>query len=191
MLKTFKTLLIALLTVFSLSLATPALASGELVVQQNGDVMYVTTEIDPATGEQVVVTRPADPAISEIDPPTAFARDIGTLINNVLTFIFIVCSLMVFFYLIWGGLDWITSGGDKGKTEKARNKMVAAIVGLIIVLASYAAVNLIVRFFTANSLNELLQQFSTGPVKGETRLTPAVTPSPTGTPKPSPSATST
>lgn len=98
-------------------------------------------------------------AITEIDPPTAFASDIGVLFNNILTFVFIIAALLVFFYLIWGGIDWITSGGDKGQTEKARNKITAAIVGLIVLLASFAILQLVLRFFTGGSdLNQILDQ---------------------------------
>ncbi len=98
-------------------------------------------------------------AITEIDPPTAFVSDIGVLFNNILTFVFIIAALLVFFYLIWGGIDWITSGGDKGQTEKARNKITAAIVGLIVLLASFAILQLVLRFFTGGSdLNQILDQ---------------------------------
>lgn len=97
--------------------------------------------------------------ISTIDPPDAFAADIGVLFNNILTFVFIIAALLVFFYLIWGGIDWITSGGDKGQTEKARNKITAAIVGLIVLLASFAILQLVLRFFTGGSdLNQILDQ---------------------------------
>jgi len=97
-------------------------------------------------------------AVATIAPPQGFALDIGSLINQVLTFVFIIAVLLVFLYIIWGGIEWITSGGDKGKTESARNKITAAVIGLVILLASFAILQLVLQFFTGGQgLNEVLQ----------------------------------
>ncbi|MDH5533403.1 MAG: hypothetical protein OEX81_03185 [Candidatus Pacebacteria bacterium] len=76
---------------------------------------------------------------------TGFFTDIGQLFNTVLRFVLIISALLVFVYLIWGGIEWVTSGGDKGKTESARNKITAAVIGLVIVAASYAIFTLIIK----------------------------------------------
>lgn len=59
----------------------------------------------------------------------------------------VVAALIFFFMLIIGGIRWIASGGDKGQTEAARNQITAALVGLVIVFAAWAIVNLISVFF--------------------------------------------
>ncbi len=97
-------------------------------------------------------------AAQTIDPPAAFFGNVGDLINSVLTFVVAIAALLVFLYLIWGGIDWITSGGDKGKTEAARNKITAAVVGLIILAAAYAILTIALGFLAGGSdLNGLLQ----------------------------------
>lgn len=73
--------------------------------------------------------------------------DIGKLISNVIAVAFLLAGVMTFAFLIWGGIDWLTSGGDKTKTEAARNRITAALVGLAIVAASYAIMKLISYFF--------------------------------------------
>ena len=55
-----------------------------------------------------------------------------------------------FFILVIGGIKWIASGGDKGATEGARNQITAALVGLVIVFAAWAIVQLIQVFFGVN-----------------------------------------
>ncbi len=81
--------------------------------------------------------------IGTIDvPDQGFAKDIGSIISSLLNLVMLVAAILVFMYLIWGGIEWITSGGDKGQTEKARNKITAAIVGLIVLAASYALLQL-------------------------------------------------
>lgn len=71
---------------------------------------------------------------------------IGGLITGLLNMVMFVAALLVFAYMIWGGIQWITSGGDKGKTEEARNKITAAIIGLAVVAASYAIFTLVGQF---------------------------------------------
>ena len=64
--------------------------------------------------------------------------DIGKLISAAIGLALIIAAILVFAYLIWGGLQYITSGGDKGKTEEARARISAALVGLAIVAAAWA-----------------------------------------------------
>lgn len=80
---------------------------------------------------------------SAIKPGIGWSTDLGLLINSVLNIIMVVALLLVFLYLILGGIQWITSGGDKGKTEEARNKITAAVIGIIILAAAYALVQFV------------------------------------------------
>ena len=91
-----------------------------------------------------------------ISAPSGFFTDIGQLINKSLRFIMVIAALLVFLYLIWGGIEWITSGGDKGKTESARNKITAAVIGLIVVAASYAILQLALNFLGVGSIQNVL-----------------------------------
>ena len=79
----------------------------------------------------------------DVTKPMGFAKDLGSVINSVLSFALVIAALLVLFYLVWGGIEWITSGGDKGKTESARNKITSAIIGLIILAAAYAIFSLV------------------------------------------------
>lgn len=96
--------------------------------------------------------------MTDIATPSIFFTDFGMLINSVLTIVVAIAALLVFFYLIWGGIDWITSGGDKGKTESARNKITAAVIGLIILAASYAILTLVLQFLGGGDLNSVIEQ---------------------------------
>lgn len=71
-------------------------------------------------------------------PEGFFFTDAEGLVSTILRAVMLIAGLLVFVYLIWGGIEWITSGGDKGKTENARNKITAAVIGLVILAASYA-----------------------------------------------------
>lgn len=67
-------------------------------------------------------------------------------VSSLLSGIMVLAILMVFLYLVWGAIEWITSGGDSSKTSKARDKMTQAVIGLIVLSASTALLMLIQRF---------------------------------------------
>src|SRR4030042_3206612 len=92
--------------------------------------------------------------IINLQPPAEFANlatiDFGSLVRLAISFILIVAAVAFFFMLVLGGIRWITSGGDKGKTESARNQITAGLVGLVIVFAAWAILTLIESFFGVN-----------------------------------------
>lgn len=75
------------------------------------------------------------------------ASKFGPFIGSVVTLLFIIAVLIALGFLIWGGIKWITSGGDKSGVESARNHIVAAIVGLIIVFLAFFVINIVAGFF--------------------------------------------
>jgi len=93
--------------------------------------------------------------------PKGFALSFGGLLNGVLSFVLVIGALLVFGFLILGGIEWITSGGDKGKTEGARNKITSAIIGLIILAASYAILQLALNFLGFSGLNDVFNNAGT------------------------------
>jgi hypothetical protein len=79
----------------------------------------------------------------------------GNVVGAVITLLFVIAVIIALGFLIWGGIKWILSGGDKGAVESARNTIVAAIVGLVIVFLSYFILNLVINFFLGTGLDEL------------------------------------
>ncbi len=68
------------------------------------------------------------------------------LLGNLMSAAMVVAVILVLAFLLWGGIEWITSGGDKGKMESARNKISNAIVGIIILAAVTALFTLVQQF---------------------------------------------
>ena len=85
-----------------------------------------------------------------IKPSNMKITDIGKLISSAISVAFIVAGILTFVFLVIGGIEWLTSGGDKTKTEQARNRITAALVGLAIIAASWALMQLISAFFGIN-----------------------------------------
>lgn len=131
--------------------------TGQVEVTNQDGATYLTTSVVGNTASD-----PNNPDYRYL--PSGFARDFTALFTGVLSLVMALVAVLVFFMLIWGGVEWILSGGDKGKTEQARNKIVASLIGLLIVAASYAILYLILRFLGYNSLTEIINDIK--PIAG-------------------------
>lgn len=79
----------------------------------------------------------------------------GTGINAIwvgIELFLIGAVLLSIYYIIRGGINIMTSGGDKEKFQKGRERVRYAIVGLIVVFFSFFIVNFIGGFFGVNLL---------------------------------------
>lgn len=78
-----------------------------------------------------------------------FAITVGTLWQTII----IVGGLAFILYFLWGGLEWITAGGDKGKIETARAKITQGLIGLAILAASFVIVKFLQSAIGIDLLN--------------------------------------
>ncbi|MDA1079999.1 MAG: hypothetical protein O2840_04915 [bacterium] len=56
-------------------------------------------------------------------------------------------GLAVVVLFLQGGIEWVTSGGDSGKLEKARNRMVQGSIGLFVLVSSFTLIAYISKLF--------------------------------------------
>lgn len=75
------------------------------------------------------------------------------ILQKLIQFALVAGGIIFFFMLLWGGVQWIMSGGDKGQTEAARNRITAALVGLVIIFSAWAIASLIKAFFNIDIIN--------------------------------------
>lgn len=74
-------------------------------------------------------------------------KNIGNLIGAGIGAAFLISFLLVFVMLVWGGIQWVTSGGDKENTQKARDRITHALVGVAIIAGAWALMKLVEFFF--------------------------------------------
>ena len=88
--------------------------------------------------------------VSVPNKPNSFFADFPAMITSIMNIVLTIGVVAVLFYLIWGGIEYITSGGDKSKTEGARNKITSAIVGLIILVSAWAILQFVQTLLNIN-----------------------------------------
>ena len=93
-------------------------------------------------------------------------------IPRFITLGFIIAAVLFFFVFVIGGIQWITSGGDKGAIEDAKKKIVNAITGLVVLLLLYFIIA-IINYFFGTSLGSV--QFPP-PISPAATVVPSVTP---------------
>lgn len=79
-----------------------------------------------------------------IAPPPGSPTDIGATIGKFINLFLIVAALFTLAYMLWGAFDWIVSGGEKEKIEKAQRKITNAALGIILVVVVLALFNTLV-----------------------------------------------
>lgn len=76
--------------------------------------------------------QPGGPTVEQI---------IGNVIFTLLSFVGVVLLII----MLYAGFQWMTAGGDSKKVIDARGRIMNAIIGLVIIAASYAIVNFVIE----------------------------------------------
>lgn len=132
MLQKFRTAILSLVTLFALAAPSlvPATVSAQDTIQQ---------------GVCQGATNPTKPFESNGNCQTGTggaASRVDNIIKEVINILTIIVGVIAVIMIIIGGLQYITSGGSSEKVSKAKNTILYAIIGLIIV----ALAQVIVRF---------------------------------------------
>ena len=93
----------------------------------------------------------ANSARSDQQPVDLFGNSgVFAEISSVL--LFIVGAIAVIMIVI-GGLRYVISGGDASQVQAAKNTILYALVGIIVAILAYAAVNFVINSFVPDSSN--------------------------------------
>ena len=88
-----------------------------------------------------------DPDLSKINPqgapdflniPTGGLRDnLAAWATYLLNIITLIAGILAVFYLIYGGILYITSGGNQDRIKTARATIINTIIGVVVIVAAY------------------------------------------------------
>jgi hypothetical protein len=99
----------------------------------------------------IVTTDPNYAAIERLKPSWYLKTGLNLLLG--------IAGVGSFIFLLLGGIQWITAGGDKDAVDKARKKITGALIGLAIVFSAYCILYIIRALFNVN-----LIQFEISPL---------------------------
>jgi len=89
----------------------------------------------PAVNFQDIINR----AFSTYTPGKIDVRntDVGKIISALLPYIFAISGIILFIFLILGGFELLTSGGNPEKAKKAQGRITSALIGFLIIFLAY------------------------------------------------------
>ena len=74
-------------------------------------------------------------------------KKIGDIISALLPYIFVLAGLVLLLMLIFGGFQLMTSAGDPKGMEAGKNRVMYAIIGFLIIFASFWLVQILQVIF--------------------------------------------
>lgn len=77
----------------------------------------------------------------------------GTQLSNVIGLITLVGAMFLLVYFLIAGFEWLQSGGDAGKADKAKTRMTNAAIGLLVMILATAITGIIGGTFGIDILN--------------------------------------
>lgn len=80
----------------------------------------------------------------------AILNNLSSLVNFVINLVFGVGIALALLFVIIGGIKYITSQGDQGKAEEARNTITNAVIGAIVIIAFRALIGLALNVIGVN-----------------------------------------
>jgi hypothetical protein len=105
-----------------------------------GGAMVIPASVAMASPQSTVCSTLGSAADCSTTPSNGI--DLNGVIGAVVNILSIVVGILAVIMIIFGGFRYITSAGDSGKITNAKNTIIYALVGLIIVVLAQA----IVRF---------------------------------------------
>ena len=82
--------------------------------------------------------------------------NLGELLANALIMLFFFSAVLALIFIVVGGIQWITAGGDKIAAQSARDRITAAVVGLLIVVAAFALTLIITTVMGINIFTDTI-----------------------------------
>ena len=74
--------------------------------------------------------------------------EVSDLINTIIRSALGVIGALTLVMFVWGGFQWLTSAGNPEKVEAGTQTMVWAVIGVILVLASYVLLSTFLGLLT-------------------------------------------
>lgn len=89
---------------------------------------------------------PPVPLLGFLQKDPTGASAISQFLSNFVTLLFSIAAIALIFMILWGALDWLTSGGDKEKLANAQKRIINAFIGIILFATAFAIIRVVGTF---------------------------------------------
>ncbi len=101
-------------------------------------------------GALAVVCSPAlalaqDGLIGVPTPPGTAQGDLAAVILRIINYVLAIVGVIALAYLVYGGFMYITSAGNEDRVEAAKQIIINAVIGIIVIGVAAAVVNFVIR----------------------------------------------
>lgn len=90
--------------------------------------------------------QPPDPLKKLLETDPTGTGVISMFLSNAVALIFSLAGVVLVLMIIWGAFDWMISEGEKEKVAAARNKIINAIIGIILFAIAFAIIRILGQF---------------------------------------------
>ena len=79
-------------------------------------------------------------------------QDLGSAVRSIINIMLLLAAVVAIIYLMVGGYQYVTAGGNAEQATAARTTILNALIGLVVIFSAFAVVNFVVsRFLTPYS----------------------------------------
>jgi membrane protease YdiL (CAAX protease family) len=104
------------------------------------------------TGLLFVASAFSLPALAvELTDPLNAGGDIRIVIGRIIRALLGLSGALALLMFVWGGFQWIVSGGEKEKIEKGKRTLVWAVIGLFFIFIAYTVVYALISAITTGA----------------------------------------
>lgn len=86
------------------------------------------------------------------NPDVATIQGLQCLVANILSVFLTLLGIVAFIMMVVSGFRLLVSAGNSQATEKAKNSVTYAVIGLVVAVSAFIILNLIARFTGVESI---------------------------------------
>ncbi|HSI20838.1 MAG TPA: pilin [Verrucomicrobiae bacterium] len=103
--------------------------------------LYAVVAIGAAVGTPVIAHAASPFSLPKpkqnLDGGSTPETTLTTLATRVIDIIFLLAGILAVIYLLWSGIQYITAGGNADKVKAARQGIINAVIGIVVIMAAF------------------------------------------------------
>jgi len=113
--------------------------------------IFLISTLFPAISYAKKTVSDAPGMLDQTIVPTGIEKtDVVSIVAMAITVLLTLVGMGFLILMVYAGIIWTTARGNDDKTETAKKTIIAAVIGLVIVVSAYAISNLIFTRLTSS-----------------------------------------